>query len=100
MSNDPTITQDNPINHFIGTNLQEASNVADEAVLRATDGEYGDVIQAIYDCYEHLGKALFLARAAMQGVTDVTTQSDQLARTLYKDPETTMAVHEPGVTGD
>ena len=91
---------DKAINHFIAINLQEASNVTDDAVERATDGEYGDVIQAIYDSYEHLGKALVLARAAMQGIEDVTTQAEDLARTLYIDPETTAATHEPGVTGD
>lgn len=100
MGNTASIHEDESINHFIAINLQEVSNVSDEAVEAATEGRPGDVIQAIYDCYEHLGKALVLARAAMQGIDNLSTQAGDLARSLYLDPETTQATHEPGVTGD
>ncbi len=91
-------TGDKSINHFIAVNLQEVSNVTDRAVDAATDGRPGDVIQAIYDCYEHLGKALILARASMEGVESLDTE--RLRRLLYVDIETDIATHEPGITGD
>lgn len=98
---DPTLTtEDKSINHFIGINMQEVSNVAADALDAATDGRPGDVIQAIYDCYEHLGKALILARASMHGVEDLHAEAATLARWLYVDPEVDRATHEPGVTGD
>ena len=95
-----SVRADESINHFIAINLQEVSNVSDAAVEAATEGRPGDVIQAVYDCYEHLGKALILAQAAMQGIDNLSSQSADLARSLYIDPETTRATHEPGVTGD
>ena len=100
MGDTASIHEDECINHFIAINLQEVSNVSDAAVEAATEGRPGDVIQSIYDCYEHLGKALILARASMQGIENLSSQAEDIARSLYLDPETTAATHEPGVVGD